>query len=150
MYMWGGHGKGDLYGWNVKIKFLWCFTLKNVIFTFQPYRSLSHAPWHISLCVWSSVAATKVVVGEQTHTHTGTYGNDAEPAANTLERLFTGDVVDNDKCICSPEVDWRQGIVEPLGEQTDSGSVSVGECVQHRSCVRIVSVIEYTDHVLDF
>ena len=33
-----GHGKRELYyGWNVKIKFLCFFTLKNLIFTFQPY-----------------------------------------------------------------------------------------------------------------
>ena len=52
-----GHEKWDLYGWNVKIKFLWFFT----IFTFQPYRSLFPCPLtynyttgaeHISTILW--------------------------------------------------------------------------------------------------
>ena len=45
VHMWEGMGKGtSIYGWNVKIKFLWFFTLKNLIFTFQPYRSLVPFP----------------------------------------------------------------------------------------------------------
>ena len=34
-----GHGERDLYGWNVKIKFLRVKNHKNLIFTFQPYNN---------------------------------------------------------------------------------------------------------------
>ena len=34
----------DLCDWNVKIKILWFFTLKNVIFTFQPYSPFPMPP----------------------------------------------------------------------------------------------------------